>query len=148
MSDRQFVFTSFRLDLLNEQLWQGEALVPLRPKLFTVLRHLVDHAGRLVTREELRKAVWPTTVVSESVLRGMIRELRDTLGDDATAARFVETVPYRGYRFVAAVTATPVPSAEFRVPSFPPPPAPGTHPGRARHRTRAVAGVVRQGAEQ
>ena len=110
MPDRQFVFAPFRLDPVNEQLWQGEELVPLRPKLFAVLRHLVEHAGRLVTREELRTAVWPTTVVSESVLRGTIRELRDVLGDDADAARFVETVPHRGYRFVAPLTMTqPVP---------------------------------------
>ncbi len=82
-------------------MWQGEKLVPLRPKLLTVLRYLVEHAGRLVTQEELRQAVWPGTVVSESVLRGAIRELREVLGDEATAARFVETIPHRGYRFVA-----------------------------------------------
>ena len=106
MVDRQFVFAPFRLDPVSQQLWRGEELVALRPKLFAVLRRLLEHAGRLVTREELRAAVWPTTVVSESVLRGTIRELRDALGDDATAARFIETVPHRGYRFVAAVTTT------------------------------------------
>lgn len=106
MADRDFVFASFRLDPVNQELWHGEELVPLRPKLFSVLRHLVEHAGRLVTREELRTAAWSTTVVSESVLRGSIRELRDVLGDDATAVRFVETVPHRGYRFVAPVTVT------------------------------------------
>ena len=106
MPDRQFAFAPFQLDLVNEQLWQGEELVPLRPKLFAVLRHLVEHAGRLVTREELRTAVWSTTVVSESVLRGAIRELREVLGDDADAVRFVETVPHRGYRFVAPLTVT------------------------------------------
>jgi len=106
MPDRQFAFVPFRLDLDNEQLWQGEEIVPLRPKLFAVLRYLVEHAGRLVTQEELRTAVWPATVVSESVLRGAVRELRDVLGDEATAARFVETVPHRGYRFVAPLTVT------------------------------------------
>ena len=104
MQDRQFVFAPFRLDPVSQQLWRGEDLVPLRPKLFAVLRRLLEHAGRLVTREELRAAVWPSTVVSESVLRGTIRELRNALEDDATAARFIETVPHRGYRFVASVT--------------------------------------------
>src|SRR5262249_21218426 len=66
----------------------------------------------LVTREEVRAAVWPTTAVSESVLRGTIRELREALGDDATDARFIETVPHRGYRFVAAVTTTRPPRSE------------------------------------
>jgi DNA-binding winged helix-turn-helix (wHTH) protein len=107
MSDRQFVFAPFRLDLVNEQLWRGEEVVPLRPKLFAALRHLAEHAGRLVTREELLKAVWPTTVVSESVLRGIIWELRDVLDDDADTARFVETVPHRGYRFLPAVATAP-----------------------------------------
>ena len=87
MQDRQFVFAPFRLDPANQQLWRGEELVPLRPKLFAVLRRLVEQPGRLITREELRAAVWPTSVISESVLRGTIRELREALGDDASAAR-------------------------------------------------------------
>src|SRR4030095_13714427 len=116
MSDRQFVFAPFRLDLVNEHLWQGEEVVPLRPKLFAVLRHLAEHAGRLVTQEELRQAVWPGTVVSESVLRGAIRELREVLGDDAAAARFVETVPHRGYRFVAPLTVAPLSDAPALAP--------------------------------
>jgi DNA-binding winged helix-turn-helix (wHTH) protein/predicted ATPase len=104
MDERQYVFAQFRLDPVDQQLWREDELVALRPKLFAVLRHLLEHPGRLVTRAELLAAVWPTTVVSESVLRGTIRELRDVLGDDAIAARFIETVPHRGYRFVAAVT--------------------------------------------
>ena len=77
MDERQFVFAPFRLDPVNQELWRGEELVPLRPKLFAVLRRLLEHAGRLVTREDLRAAAWPSTAVSESVLRGTIRELRD-----------------------------------------------------------------------
>src|SRR5262249_37128943 len=63
--------------------------------------------GRLVTQEELREAVWPTTVVSESVLRGAIRELREVLGDNADAVQFVETIPHRGYRFIAPFSIPP-----------------------------------------
>jgi DNA-binding winged helix-turn-helix (wHTH) protein/predicted ATPase len=103
MQEPEFAFGRFRLDPASQQLWCGEDLVPLRPKLFAVLRYLLQHAGRLVTRGELRAAVWPNTAVSESVLRGTIRELRDALGDDATAARFIETLSHRGYRFVAPV---------------------------------------------
>src|SRR4051812_10772697 len=114
MPDRQFVFAPFRLDLVNEQLWQEEELVPLRPKLFAVLRYLVEHAGRVVTQEELRTAVWSTTVISESVLRGAIRELREVLGDEADEARFVETVPHRGYRFMAPLTAAHAGQAALR----------------------------------
>jgi DNA-binding winged helix-turn-helix (wHTH) protein/predicted ATPase len=113
MHDRQFVFAPFRLDPVSQRLWRGEELVPLRPKLFAVLHRLVERAGRLVTREELRAEVWPRAAVSESVLRGTIRELRDALGDDATAARFIETLPHRGYRFVAPVTTRHPPRAEL-----------------------------------
>ncbi len=106
MEHRTFDFDRFRLDPDRQQLWQGETLVALRPKLFAVLSCLLEHAGRLVTREELRAAVWPRTVVSESVVRGTIRDLRDVLGDDASAPRLIETVPHRGYRFIAPVTTT------------------------------------------
>ena len=82
MEDRQFVFAPFRLDLANQQLWRGDDLIPLRPKLFDVLHHLLEQAGRLVTREELRAAGWSGTTVSESVLRGAIRELREILQDN------------------------------------------------------------------
>ncbi len=109
MDERQFVFAPFRLDPVEQQLWKGEEAVALRPKLFAVLRHLLEHAGRLVGRDELLAAAWPTTTVSESVLRGTIRELREVLGDDATDARYIETVPHRGYRFVAAVTTVQSP---------------------------------------
>lgn len=121
MPDRQFVFAPFRLDPANQQLWLGHEPVALRPKLFAVLRRLLDDAGRLVTRDELRRAVWSTTAISESVLRGTIRELRDVLGDDATAARFIETVPHRGYRFIAPVTVTRASHAH-----------PGSEPQRAQ----------------
>jgi DNA-binding winged helix-turn-helix (wHTH) protein/predicted ATPase len=114
MPDRQFLFAPFRLDPANQQLWQGEQEIPLRPKLFAVLHRLLEDAGRLVTRDQLRTAVWSSAALSESVLRGTIRELRDALGDDATAARFIETVPHRGYRFIAPVTVTRPPRADAR----------------------------------
>jgi DNA-binding winged helix-turn-helix (wHTH) protein len=79
----QIVFPPFRLDPVNEQLWRENHLVPLGPKTFAVLRFLVEHAGRLVTKEELLKGVWPDTRVSEGILKGHIRDLRDVLGDDS-----------------------------------------------------------------
>lgn len=104
MPDHQLVFAPFRLDLANEQLWEGENLIPLRPKVFATLRYLLENAGRLVTREELHAAVWSTAVVSDSVLRGVVRELREMLGDDADTVRFIETIPRRGYRFLPTIT--------------------------------------------
>jgi DNA-binding winged helix-turn-helix (wHTH) protein len=114
----QLSFPPFHLDLMNERLWCGAEQVPLRPKAFVLLRYLVEHAQRLVTQEELLKAVWQHTYVSEGLLRGYIRELREVLGDEAKTPRFIETAPRRGYRFIVPVTTTlPVLSLKSRVPN-------------------------------
>src|SRR5215831_2983741 len=82
LSETLMLFPPFRLDVRNEQLWRDQDLVPIRPKPFAVLAYLAAHAGRLVTAEELRQAVWPHTYVGEGLLRGYIREIRSILGDD------------------------------------------------------------------
>jgi len=100
-SETPILFPPFRLDVLNEQLWRDNELVPVRPKPFAVLTYLATHAGRLVPRAELVKAVWPDTYVSEGLLCVYIREVRVVLGDDSEVPRFIETVPRRGYRFIS-----------------------------------------------
>lgn len=101
------VFAPFRLDLRNENLWRGEQPVPLRPKALAVLRYLAEHPQRLVTKEELLQAVWPSGYVSDGLLRSYIGELRGVLGDEAKAPRFIETANRRGYRFIVPVTVIP-----------------------------------------
>ena len=95
-----FVFPPFRLDAANEQLWRDSNLVDLRPKTFEVLLYLVQNSQRLVTKRELLDSVWAGASVSDELLRGYIRELRDALGDDARKPRYIETIPTRGYRFL------------------------------------------------
>src|SRR5262245_47574982 len=102
--ERLIVFHPFRLDLQNERLWRGERQIPLRPKPFAILRYLVEHADTFVTKAELRTVVWGKTQVTEGVLKGYLRDLRQVLGDDAAAPRFIETVARRGYRFIAPLT--------------------------------------------
>ncbi|MGC2890560.1 MAG: winged helix-turn-helix domain-containing protein, partial [Candidatus Acidiferrum sp.] len=102
-SNATLVFPPFRLDVANEQLWRGSALLPLRPKTFEVLVYLARNAQRLVTKQELLENIWRDTTVSDELLRGYIRELRETLGDDAKTPRYIETVPARGYRFLLRV---------------------------------------------
>jgi DNA-binding winged helix-turn-helix (wHTH) protein/tetratricopeptide (TPR) repeat protein len=103
-------FGPFRLDLRDERLWRGAEVIHLHPKTLAVLRALVAQGGQLVTKEALLAAVWPATVVSESVLTVAIRELRRALGDQARRPQFIKTVHGRGYRFIAPVTeAAPVP---------------------------------------
>ena len=100
-------FLPFRLDLLNEQLWREETLLPLRPKPFAVLKFLVTHPGQVVTTEEVRKAVWSQTYVSAGVVRAYIRDLRAVLEDDPVQPRCIETVGRQGYRFIAPLTPRP-----------------------------------------
>ncbi len=108
-SELGIAFGTFRLDPAGRQLWRGSTVVPLRPKLFAALQYLVEHPGRLITREELLRAVWSRTHVDETLLRGTMRDLRAALDDDAEAPRFIETIPHQGYRFLAEVRreATP-----------------------------------------
>ena len=89
-----------RIDLAREVVWRGEVARRLTPKAFAVLRYLVTHPGRVVTRDELWQAVWPGLVVGEAALNVCIRELRQVLGDDPQAPQFIETVHRRGYRFI------------------------------------------------
>lgn len=98
------VFAPFRLELRAGQLLRGSEAVPLRPKTFAVLRHLVERPGALVTKGELLDAVWADAAVTENTLTQSIRELRRALQDDTTPPRFIETVHHRGFRFVAPVT--------------------------------------------
>src|SRR5438270_1813687 len=97
-------FGSFQLDAANQRLWHGEALVALTPKAFRVLRYLVDHAGRLVTPDELLDTLWPATYVNPGVLRKYILEIRRALGDRPDTPAFIQTLPKRGYQFLASVT--------------------------------------------
>jgi TolB-like protein/DNA-binding winged helix-turn-helix (wHTH) protein/Flp pilus assembly protein TadD len=97
-------FQSFRLDTVNHLLLRGEERLPLTPKAFDVLRYLVEHAGNLVTQDELLGALWPKTYVNQEVLRKYILEIRKALGDKPDKPEFIETIKKRGYRFVAPVT--------------------------------------------
>jgi TolB-like protein/DNA-binding winged helix-turn-helix (wHTH) protein/Tfp pilus assembly protein PilF len=96
-------FKGFRLDTLNHLLWRDGDRVPVAPKGFDVLAYLVEHAGRVVTQEEILEALWPETYVNPEVLRKYIQEIRRALGDRPDHPEFIETLPKRGYRFVAPV---------------------------------------------
>ena len=117
----------------NEQLWRESTLIPLRPKTFEVLVYLARNAQRLVTKQELLENIWTDTVVSDELLRGYIRELRETLGDDARKPRYIETVPARGYRFLLGVELeTPSSPASTRTET----PLPETKPRKTHNELR------------
>jgi DNA-binding winged helix-turn-helix (wHTH) protein len=96
-------FPPYRLDLLAGQLCRGSTPVRVRPKTFAVLQHLAERPGELVTKRALLDAVWGDVAVSEDVVRLSVGELRVILGDARATPRFIETVPRRGYRFIATM---------------------------------------------
>jgi DNA-binding winged helix-turn-helix (wHTH) protein len=105
-------FAGFRLDTTNLCLWRrgnvGEdERTALTPKAFDVLRYLVEHAGRLVTQDEILSALWPRSYVNPEVLKHHVLEVRKALGDDRRNPRFIETLPRRGYRFIAPIASGP-----------------------------------------
>ena len=104
-------FESFRLDTSNECLWKKEVQINLPPKPFAVLRYMVENPGRLISHDELLDAVWPEIYVQPQVLRTYMLDLRKVLGDDPASPRFIQTLPKRGYSFVAQVTDAGLPDS-------------------------------------
>src|SRR5499427_7528917 len=93
-------FGPFHLDGTQGSLWQGDQAIALRPQSLALLRYLVAHPGRLVTKAEVRQHVWAGTHVSDAVLRVSVHEIRQALGDVAAAPRYLESVGRQGYRFL------------------------------------------------
>jgi len=107
-------------------------VVPVEPQVFDVLRILVEHADRVVTKEELLDAVWGTRFVTESALTTRIKQARAAVGDDGRAQRVIRTVHRRGYRFVAPLADDRAggpsgPATGRTLPSRPPATAAPTH---------------------
>ncbi len=108
----------FRLEPARHRLLRGEGVVPLAPKVFDTLLVLLQNRERVLEKEEALRLLWPDVHVEESSLAQNVFALRKALGDSPEGARFVETVPRRGYRFIAAVqeVAEDPPTAEPRQP--------------------------------
>src|SRR6476660_649959 len=99
-------FGRFRLKTAERVLLREGEPVPLTPKVFDILMTLVENRGQVVEKDDLMKKVWPTTFVEEGNLTQNVSLLRKALGESAGGGQFIETVPRRGYRFVAPVTET------------------------------------------
>jgi predicted ATPase/DNA-binding winged helix-turn-helix (wHTH) protein len=102
-------FPPFRLDTANQCLWRrkdnggDDERILLRPKSYAVLRYLVERSGRLVTEDELLEAVWPEVCVEPQAVKSSMFDVRRALGDSPKKPTFIETLPKRGYRFIAQV---------------------------------------------
>lgn len=98
-----YEFKSFRLDVVERQLLYNDSPVPLTPKTFDVLALLVENSGHLVEKKEILDVIWINSFVEEQNITRSIHTLRKVLGDDGNGNKFIETVPKKGYRFVAEV---------------------------------------------
>ena len=101
---RFYIFGLFRIDVTERILFGKKGAVPLTPKAFDTLLTLVENSGHVLGTKELMEKVWPDSFVEENNLAQNISTLRKVLGDEG--AKFIETVPKRGYRFVAEVSET------------------------------------------
>jgi DNA-binding winged helix-turn-helix (wHTH) protein/TolB-like protein/tetratricopeptide (TPR) repeat protein len=98
-----YQFGPFRLDTQEQRLLSDGRPVQLTPKSFELLRVLVENPGRLLSKDELLKLVWPDSYVEEGNLSHHVFALRKALGDEKASTQYIETVPRRGYRFIADV---------------------------------------------
>jgi TolB-like protein/Flp pilus assembly protein TadD len=104
-AQRLLRFESFELDVRSRELRKGKQRIRLQEQPFEILRLMLQRPGDVVTREELARHLWPqgTFVDFEHSLNAAVKRLRAALGDDADNPRFVETLPRRGYRFIASL---------------------------------------------
>src|SRR6266404_409982 len=98
-----YKFGPFLIDASERQLLRNGQVVPLTPKVFDVLLALVQNSGHILTKDEVMKIVWPDTAVEEGNLARNISTLRSALGERPREHQFIETIPWRGYRFIAPV---------------------------------------------
>jgi DNA-binding winged helix-turn-helix (wHTH) protein/TolB-like protein len=103
LTPRHFQFGGFKLFPSDQLLVRGSEPISLAPKLFDLLLFMVEHRGRLLTRDELMRVIWPDTVVEETNLTVNVSLLRKILGDGPDGKPYIDTVPRRGYRFHAEV---------------------------------------------
>ena len=135
-----YSFGDVRVDVASFRVERDGRAVPLEPKAFDLLVLLLAADGRVVTKQEILESVWKDTAVTDNALTRIVAQLRRALGDDAREAKYIETVPTRGYRWIAPVwhEAAALPVASARAPAA----SPGPQAPRTRARGRMVVAVA------
>lgn len=105
-------FDKFELDPARGELLCDGTPVRIQPKVYAALRVFISHRGELLSRQALLDALWHDVVVNDEAVTQTLRKLRRVLGDDPKSPRFIETVPKRGYRFIATIEELPAVLAE------------------------------------
>src|SRR5580704_5886726 len=114
---RLLKFGVFELNLDTQELRKFGTVIKLRPQPFRLLAQLAEHAGQVVTREEIQEQLWgeDTYVDFEHGMNKCVKQIRTALGDDVNKPVYIETVPRQGYRFLAPVVAKTVLAPAARV---------------------------------
>src|SRR6202041_3782881 len=138
---RRTRFGPYEVNLRSGEIHKHGIRLKLQDQPFQVLALLLEHSGEVVTRDEFRQKLWPADpfVDFDTSLNSAIKKLRDALADSAEEPRYIETVPRRGYRFIAQVGNAPKPTLAVMEKPLPPvlPPAPS--PGFWNKRRAFVA---------
>lgn len=101
------VFSTFRLEPSERRLWEGDRLIPLKPRAFDLLLYFLRRPDQLIVKDELLDEFWRDVHVGDGVLKTHVGEIRQALGDSARSHRFIETVHRHGYRFVGQIGSSP-----------------------------------------
>src|SRR5262245_42340367 len=118
-------FGNVDVDFLNLRVTVDGEPRPLEPKSFRLLQFLIENRGRVVSKEEILRAVWAGSFVSDNALTRAIAQVRKAIGDDPKEPRYIETIPTVGYRFTADTTALEsAPEAKSSTPEVSSPPRP------------------------
>jgi TolB-like protein/DNA-binding winged helix-turn-helix (wHTH) protein len=123
MSSRRIQFGAFELDSTTGELRKHNTRIRLQEQPLQILQQLLERPGEVITKEELQKRIWPadTFVDFDHGLYSAVQRLRDTLGDTAETPRYIETLPRRGYRFIASVNNGSVGEPKAQVAMVEPP---------------------------
>jgi Tol biopolymer transport system component/DNA-binding winged helix-turn-helix (wHTH) protein len=154
-----YQFDTVVVDVRAGRVTKGGGVVDLEPKAYDLLVLLVSRPGELLTKQDLLDAVWPGVFVTDNAIARVVAQLRRALGDSARRAQYIETVPTRGYRFVAPVEVVRSGATEGRreVAGTPPverasdgltapPPSTPARPADRSHIVAIVLGLVAVGA--
>lgn len=113
-----YEFGAFRVDPRERQLIRNGEVIPLRPKVFDILLLLVQNSGHVLTKDDVMRHIWSNTAVEEGNISRTISTLRTVLGEHPRDHRYIETIPWRGYRFVANVREVWIEEAGKRIDSI------------------------------
>jgi TolB-like protein/DNA-binding winged helix-turn-helix (wHTH) protein/Tfp pilus assembly protein PilF len=127
----RYLFEEFAFDTDRRELHRGSDILSVTPQVFDLLDYLIRNRERVVSKDELIKAIWNGRIVSEVALTTRLNAARSTIGDSGSEQRFIKTLPRKGFRFVGRVleaqTSEPAASANDRIEPPEPAPAPPGH---------------------